>query len=201
MKKVLCFGDSNTYGYTPQTGQRYSSNERWCGILQTLLGNNWEVIEEGCNNRTAFKKNPMGKTYTGYKILPELLSFDLSLIILFIGINDLQTQYKTSLDEYNDGLNELINTAKKYCPNTEILLLAPPRINENILNNFFANLFDKSAIKKSTQLPQLYEKVAIETGCKYINLDKIIKTSQKDGLHLEPAEHKIIAETVYNFLR
>ena len=28
-----------------------------------------------------------------------------------------------------------------------------------------------------------------------------IKTSQKDGLHLEPAEHKIIAETVYNFLR
>jgi len=198
MKKILCFGDSNTYGYIPQTGQRYSKNERWCGILQTLLGDNWEIIEEGCNNRTAFKNNPMGKIYTGYKILPKLLTNDLSYIILSIGINDLQTQYKTTIEEFEQGLKNLINIIKETCPSGQIILLAPPKINESILQGFFSTLFNKSAIEKSTQLPQIYEKIALETECGFINLDTIIKTSKKDGLHLEPADHKIIAETVLN---
>ena len=201
MKKVLCFGDSNTYGYIPQTGQRYSKDERWCGILQSLLGNNWEIMEAGCNNRTAIKENPMGKIYTGYKILPEYLSNDLSWIILSIGINDLQTQYNTKLEDLYEGIKILIDMAKIKCPNTKILLLAPPRLNDRILKGYFSTLFDKSAIEKSAKLPQIYKKIALETNCEIINLDEIIKTSQKDGLHLEPAEHKVIAKTVYNFLR
>ena len=200
MKKILCFGDSNTYGYIPQTGQRYSQDECWCGILQTLLGDNWEIIEQGCNNRTAFKDNPMGKIYTGYKILPEYLSNDLSWVILSIGINDLQTQYKTTIEEFETGLNKLINIVKETCPNTKILLLAPPRINEGILKGFFSTLFDQSAIDKSAQLSQIYGKIALETNCEIINLDKIIKTSSKDGLHLESISHKIIADTIFNVI-
>ena len=38
-KKILCYGDSNTWGYTPKTGKRYSKNQRWTGILQEMLGN------------------------------------------------------------------------------------------------------------------------------------------------------------------
>ena len=200
MKKVLCFGDSNTYGYIPQTGQRYSKDERWCGILQTLLGDNWEIIEQGCNNRTAFKDNPMGKIYTGYKILPEYLSNDLFWIILSIGINDLQTQYKTTIEEFETGLNKLINIVKETCPNTKILLLAPPRINEGILKGFFSTLFDQSAIEKSAKLPHIYKKIALETNCEIINLDEIIKTSSRDGLHLESISHKVIADTIFNVI-
>ena len=200
MKKILCFGDSNTYGYIPQTGQRYSQDERWCGVLQTLLGDNWEIIEQGCNNRTAFKDNPMGKIYIGYKILPEYLSNDLSWVILSIGINDLQTQYKTTIEEFETGLKKLINIVKETCPNTKILLLAPPRINEGILKGFFSTLFDQSAIEKSAQLSQIYGKIALETGCEFINLDAIIKTSSRDGLHLESIFHKIIADTIFNVI-
>ena len=52
MKNVLCFGDSNTYGYDPAgmrdgTAVRYAQDVRWCGVAQRDLGEGWHVIEEG----------------------------------------------------------------------------------------------------------------------------------------------------------
>ena len=40
--RVLCFGDSNTWGYIPGTGGRYASDVRWTGVLKQLTG--FEVI-------------------------------------------------------------------------------------------------------------------------------------------------------------
>ena len=46
MKNVLCFGDSNTYGYDPAgmrdgTAVRYAQDVRWCGVAQRDLGEGW----------------------------------------------------------------------------------------------------------------------------------------------------------------
>ncbi len=54
MKNILCFGDSNTYGYDPAgmrdgTAVRYAHDVRWCGVAQRDLGEGWHVIEEGLN--------------------------------------------------------------------------------------------------------------------------------------------------------
>ena len=45
MKSILCFGDSNTWGYNPHTKERYSRNERWTGVLRQELGDGYEIIE------------------------------------------------------------------------------------------------------------------------------------------------------------
>lgn len=52
MTTILCYGDSNTYGYNPVNGLRYPKGVRWTGVLQKMLGEEYEVIEEGCNGRT-----------------------------------------------------------------------------------------------------------------------------------------------------
>ena len=49
MINILCFGDSNTWGYDPETQTRFSKKIRWTGVLQQLLGTNFNVIEEGLN--------------------------------------------------------------------------------------------------------------------------------------------------------
>ncbi len=67
MKEILCFGDSNTFGFIPGSGQRYNKTERWSGILSGLLSENYRIIEAGCNNRTAFSPNPEGDLFTGTK--------------------------------------------------------------------------------------------------------------------------------------
>ena len=51
MKKIICFGDSNTYGYNPATGGRFDENTRWPKVLQKLLGEDYEIFEEGQNGR------------------------------------------------------------------------------------------------------------------------------------------------------
>ena len=45
-KRILCIGDSNTWGYIPGSGERYEKNVRWTGKLAQMLGENYEVIEE-----------------------------------------------------------------------------------------------------------------------------------------------------------
>lgn len=52
MKKVLCFGDSNTWGYNPSTKDRFPKEIRWTGILQGKLGSeDTKIIEEGLVGR------------------------------------------------------------------------------------------------------------------------------------------------------
>ena len=81
------------FGFNPLNSMRYTEDERWCSVLQKLLGDKFCIIEAGCNNRTAFSNNPNGIEQTGYKILPSYLSDNISLVVLAVGINDLQKQY------------------------------------------------------------------------------------------------------------
>ena len=45
MKKILCYGDSNTFGFNPANGSRYSEEQRWSGRLKELLKPDYEIIE------------------------------------------------------------------------------------------------------------------------------------------------------------
>ena len=52
---ILCFGDSNTYGYRPDGSGRFDADTRWTGLLQKKLGTNDRIIEEGlCGRTTVF---------------------------------------------------------------------------------------------------------------------------------------------------
>ena len=50
-KKILCFGDSLTWGYDPEKRQRFDADSRWPRVMGSLLGDGYEVIEEGQNGR------------------------------------------------------------------------------------------------------------------------------------------------------
>lgn len=188
MKKILCFGDSNTYGFIAESGKRYDKNTRWPGVLQTL--SEFEIIEAGCNNRTAFCDNPAGEMFTGYKILPQLLNDKIDTVILFIGTNDLQFAYNPTSDEIYTGITNLVKMAK----GKRIILAAPPNLTKNIFNGYFSCLFDQTSIDKSHLLAKIYENIAQEQGCEFIDLAKIVEVSTKDGLHLEPQAHALIAQ-------
>lgn len=200
MKKVLCFGDSNVYGFIPENAKRYDKNNRWSGILQNLAQNKFEIIEAGCNNRTGFTDNPAGKEQTGYKILPNFLEKDLDCVVLAIGINDLQKVYNVNEDDIKIGIEKLIKIVRSHCPYAKIIIASPSKIKNNILNSFFASMFDETSIKKSDLIGDLYKKAATENSCYYIDLGKIASVSDIDGLHYEPEEHKKIADAMFKTL-
>lgn len=200
MKKILCFGDSNTFGYNPHNGKRYNENFRWTGILKNLCNKNYEIIEAGCNNRSAFSNNPDGVQFTGYKVLPEYLKEFYDTIIFAIGINDLQKFYNPTLEEFETGIENLIKKIRESLPKSNIIILSPSHITENILSSNFRFMFNETSIEKSKQITPIYEKIANKYNCKFLDLNKIVTPSEIDGLHYENEEHKKIAQNIITLL-
>lgn len=203
MKKILCFGDSNTYGFIPQSGLRYDINTRWTGILQTLCNNEFEITEAGCNNRTAFIDNPAGINQTGYKILPEYLKTNFfDIVILAIGINDLQRFFNPTLNEFEQGMEKLIQITKNLSPKSKIILICPSKLNlAGINNGIFSYQFDKISVEKSGKLSPIYKSLAEKYKCHFIDLNNIVEVSPLDGLHFSAESHKKIAGNLYKNLK
>ena len=49
MKTILCYGDSNTWGYNAETTGRYPPETRWPNVMARELGDGYTVIPEGLN--------------------------------------------------------------------------------------------------------------------------------------------------------
>lgn len=74
MRQVLCFGDSNTYGYVPGTAERYDWDTRWTGIVGTgLMEKGYIVQEEGLCGRTTVFDDPLRPGRRGSELLPIIL--------------------------------------------------------------------------------------------------------------------------------
>lgn len=114
-KTILCYGDSNTWGYVPaadhsQLKSRYSRHERWTGLLQTLLGDNYYVIEEGLNSRTtnldySVPPDRNGKTYLASCLYSHA---PVDLVVLGLGGNDMKTYFNRTPEDIKNGLADLI---------------------------------------------------------------------------------------------
>lgn len=198
MAEIVCFGDSNTFGFNPRNGKRYDENTRWSGILKQKLKDKFSVIEAGCNNRTCYSINPDSDELTGFKALTKYLKPTTNYLILAVGLNDLQKFYSSTDKEIKEGITNLINIARKIAPEIEVVILAPSRIKKNILNSYFSALFNEEAIEKSITMNKIYINIAKENNCKIINLDEEVETSDIDGLHYLEDEHKKIAELIIN---
>ena len=194
MKKIICYGDSNTFGYSPKDGSRYSENIRWTSLLQNNLGKEYEVINEGMCDRTGFVDNKNGFLFSGSKHFPELIkkSDIIDVLILWIGTNDLQFQYDISLDEIKDGLENLIKLAQLKAK--RIIIIPSVTLSDNILDGYFVCQFDKISIIKSKKAPEVYKKLAEIYKCEFFDINKYVKPSDYDGLHYGENSHKIIAD-------
>ena len=91
MKTIVCFGDSNTWGYIPgSNGERFPRELRWPERLQAALGDGYEVISEGLSGRTATVERPDSEGRNGLPyLLPCLHSHaPVDLVVIFLGTND-----------------------------------------------------------------------------------------------------------------
>ncbi|MCI8547137.1 MAG: hypothetical protein HFJ44_07925 [Clostridia bacterium] len=193
--KILCYGDSNTWGYIPGTDyQRFSKEERWTGVLQRMLGDKFEIIEEGLNSRTLIsvdkRKDKEGRSGAEY-LLPCLDTHDpIDLVIIMLGTNELKTEYYRNPKEIGEIFEEIfvkkIISRKSVCRNTtpKLLIITPPLITKE--NPKFIG-----GKEKSEKLNDIYEDIAIRNECEFMgNEDWEVG---EDGVHLSRDGHRILA--------
>ena len=200
-KTVLCYGDSNTYGYVPETGMRYPKDIRYPGKLQILLGDDYHVIEEGCNGRTTIHDDPEDGWKNGLDYLKPCLNSHkpVDIVILMLGSNDLKDTFNLSAEEIAHGAGVLVDVIKEftelkqgYIP--KIILVSPPPIGAGMKNSPFYDAFRLDPIERSKQFPKYYKMIADEKGCIFFDAAQYVYPSEFDSLHLTPEGHEMLAK-------
>ena len=204
---ILCFGDSNTWGYNPQTGERFEPEVRWPGVLQAELDSNYSIIEEGLNARTTVFTDPVegavidrnGKDHLGI-LLESHRPID--LVIVMLGLNDLKYRFAASAFDIALGAGELVQMIQRsrsgpenHSP--EVLLIAPPPVKKlGMLDELFSG-----ASEKSEKFRSLYACVSQRLGCHFFNAGEIVEYDLADGIHLGVAAHAAFGRFLGTWLR
>jgi len=199
--EILCYGDSNTWGYVPLSGDRYPKDVRWTGVLQNELGEDCLIIEDGVKGRSTDIDDPRperpgrnGKV----SLNPSLKENNpLDIVILMLGTNDLKKIFNRTTDQIAEAVNGLIdiiknNTIPNVFEKTVVLLISPPLVDEagKEISERYAG-----ASVASKELAKKYEKVAQESGCEF--LDAALYTNVgEDGVHLDANSHVALGKAI-----
>ena len=173
--KIICFGDSNTYGYDPRGyfGGRY--DHPWPEILEDKLG--CTVINQGENGR----KIPARKVD-----FPE----DTDLLIVMLGTNDLlQGLSPKSVCGKMEQFLVIQNLDR-----AKILLIAPPTMKPGVW------VSDSSLIEASESLNVNYKSLAKRLGVCFADAGKWNIPLAYDGVHLTEEAHRALAEELIHYL-
>ena len=211
MKHILCFGDSNTWGYSPQDGSRFSPNVRWTGTLQKTLGADYNIIEEGLNGRTTFI-NEEGEEARPFRSGSDVFSMileshrPLDLVTIMLGTNDLKLEFNLSVEEIAQGVKELCEMvlSSEYLIDNppKLLLISPIHIGSTIQPD--QEEFFEQAREKSYQFAEHYQRVAEELGIHFLDAAKIVSPSEGEGVHWDADQHikfgKVLAQKATEIL-
>ena len=197
--RILCYGDSNTWGYISGSNHlRYGNNERWTRLLAQQLGDKFEIIEEGLNSRTLVSNDPRpGKEgKNGYEyLIPCLDSHDpIDLVIVMLGTNELKKAYNKTIEEIGEMFDKyivktIINRKSQLSDKYPKLLIVAPPLAEDDGNGKY-----EGAYEKSLKFNEIYEKIAKENNCYFID-NTGLKTGI-DKIHLTKESHALLAEKI-----
>jgi lysophospholipase L1-like esterase len=182
MRTIVCFGDSNTWGYTPGTdGVRLPREERWPVRLAAALGGGWEVIAEGLNGRTAAVESPLEEGRNGVPyFLPCLRSHKpVDLVVVYLGTNDVSF-LTDELVARSVGRLVKLARASDTGPGggpPRVLVVCPPPVAGRARGPGVAG-------------------VCGGLGCELLDLDGVAPYTDFDAAHLDAAGHAAVAAAV-----
>lgn len=211
MKNILCYGDSNTYGLSPEWVHgkfgRHDINTRWTGRLQQQLGSEYRIIEEGLNGRTTVFDDPTFACRNGLDYLQPCIESHapLELIIFMLGTNDCKGLHGACPADIAMGLGRLIQVAQtpslySGTPVPKILVAVPVPIGEAALS-LPSGMTDMVMIEKSRALAAKYKNTAAMYGCEYIDLGEVASTTNYEGIHLDANAHAAVANALEKKIR
>ncbi len=199
MKTILCYGDSNTWGFNPVTGERYAMSERWTGVLARELGAEYHIVEEGLNGRTTVWDDPIEGYKTGKEYLIPCLESHcpIDLVTILLGTNDLKMRFSVSAYDIATSAGVLVDIVQKSAtgPNNgapQMLLLSPPVV--GALSDYAEMFLD--AQTKSQKFGKYFRQVAEEYHCHFFDTAPIVVSSDLDGIHWEASEHRKLGRAI-----
>ena len=183
--RMLCYGDSNTYGYDPRGffGDRYPGESRWVDILVQRTG--WEIRNEGQNGRE-IPSRPFQ-----YQRAGELLTQSApDVFAIMLGTNDLLRGY--SAEASRSRMEAFLRYIQPKCG--QLLLIAPPPMKQG------AWVAEESLIAESVKLAEAYQALSPKLDIAFADAGQWNVPLTFDGVHFTEAGHHAFAEGLYTYL-
>ncbi|MCP2625853.1 SGNH/GDSL hydrolase family protein [Mycolicibacterium smegmatis] len=214
-KRILCFGDSLTWGWVPvEDGaptERFAPDVRWTGVLAQQLGADFEVIEEGLSARTTNIDDPTDPRLNGASYLPSCLAthLPLDLVIIMLGTNDTKAYFRRTPLDIALGMSVLVTQVLTSAggvgttyPAPKVLVVSPPPLTPTP-HPWFQLIFEGGE-QKTTELARVYSALASFMKVPFFDAGSVISTDGVDGIHFTEANNRdlgvALAEQVRSLL-
>lgn len=185
--RLLCLGDSNTYGYDPRSflGGRYPEEVRWTGILNRL--SRWKVVNWGENGREIPHFD--GDVEDTVDLLSCAKPFDAVLVML--GGNDLLRHPTFTAEDVTGRMERFLLQLKGHprvaCGRTRVVLLAPvPMVPGQWVG-------EERLLVQSARLPGCYGALARRLEVDFIDTSLWGVEKTFDGVHFSETGHRAFA--------
>ncbi len=202
--KILCFGDSNTWGYNAKNGGKLP--RPWTSVLQDLRKAD-EIIADGVCGRTTMGATPVISDSDGNQsFFKKYIERDVKLdvLIFMIGPNDFTVFFpeRTAYD-VAENIRGWIRAYREKPEGSDasFLVIAPANITGRFSKSpVFAPYYNEASVKKAALLPDALKKMSEEERILYLDANSVAAVSETDGLHLTPEGHQSLAVAVNKIL-
>lgn len=210
VKNIVCFGDSNTYAYDSSSLGRFARFERYPGILQEILGDDYYVIEEGLCGRTTSFEDPLTESLSGVSMVTPILRTHgpVDLLIIMLGTNDVKARFNAMPANIATALNRLIVKAQTTTnawrdDKPQILIVCPPPIGKTYEQKMFGSEMGPGCSEKSAALAPLYKNVAELTHCHFLDGGSVdgVVMGEACEMHLSKEAHAALAQALAERIR
>lgn len=218
-KRVLVFGDSNSWGWMPiEAGvptQRYPAADQWPEVMRTALGDDYVIMVDALSGRTTDVDDPTapmdGAALNGAEYLPAAIAahLPLDLVVIMLGTNDTKAQFQRSPFRIALGAGHLVEIAQSSgdmfgggwydYDAPEVLLVAPPPMGPQTV---FMEVFEGDVgVARSEGLATAYRAVAQAASVGFFDAGAVIKTDGVDGVHFSAETQRALGAAMAEQVR
>ena len=175
--KIICYGDSNTYGYDGNEvfGGRFPARLRWPDLLGQMLG--CETVNCGLNGRRVPR---FQRTVNADLTLIQRFG-DGAAVIVMLGTNDILAEAEP--DDVAEHMRRFLEALREAMPQSAVLLAAPPPVTG----------FGEACSQCFEALAAAYERVTEELGILFVNTVSWQIPMGGDGVHFTERGHRLFA--------
>lgn len=184
-RRLLCYGDSNTYGYDPRSllGGRYPESVRWTALLNAA---NWDVINRGENGRSIPRLN-----WEIEAAVQTISGVETDVLTVMLGSNDLLQCLGLSAEVCGERMERFLKAILIQTQGSpKILLVAPPPMAAG------AWVGDHRTLEESRRLAGYYEKTAHQLGIAFADAGAWGVGLTYDGVHFSEEGHLAFAKGI-----
>lgn len=204
-KRIIFYGDSLVWGKVPGANEQYLSNVRFTGVLQQVLGDEYDIVEAGLRARNLYGENPYFPDRDGLKMFSPIIGslMPADAVVLFLGSNDTNNKpgfdaakIAQSLETYKTIMQEWATFLQ--CSMPKIAVVLPPLIDAASFDPVMQKIF-AGAEAKIEPLRQ-----ALNAKAKVLNLPvfdaSIVSPDSADGIHLSRESNRQLGEALAPFI-